>query len=89
MWERSPRKTSALRKPPIQITERDEPRHRLEPKRLRTVHPRIERPASMVLIEAMRGAGVELKVEAALCIYRARGVYTEEAAALLGESALR
>jgi tRNA1Val (adenine37-N6)-methyltransferase len=57
--------------------------HRLEPKRLRMVHPRINAAASTILIEARKGAGVELAIEPPLIIYEARGKYTEEARSLL------
>jgi tRNA1(Val) A37 N6-methylase TrmN6 len=58
---------------------------RLEPKRMRMVHPRLELPATTVLIEARKGGGVELEVEPPLILYAAKGVYSEEARSLLGE----
>ncbi len=54
----------------------------LEPKRVRFVHPDNNSEATMVLIEAVKGGGVELKVEKPLFIYEKDGVYTEEMAAL-------
>jgi tRNA1Val (adenine37-N6)-methyltransferase len=57
---------------------------RLEPKRLRMVHPRLELPATTVLIEARRGGGVELEVEPPLILYAGKGAYSEEARMLLG-----
>jgi tRNA1Val (adenine37-N6)-methyltransferase len=54
----------------------------LEPKRVRFVHPDDNSEATMVLIEAVKGGGVELKVEPPLFIYERDGVYTEEMAAL-------
>jgi tRNA1Val (adenine37-N6)-methyltransferase len=56
---------------------------RLEPKRMRTVHSRLELPATTVLLEARKGAGVELEVEPPLIMYSAKGVYSEEAAAMI------
>jgi len=54
----------------------------LEPKRVRFVHPDSNSEATMVLIEAVKGGGVELKVENPLFIYERDGLYTEEMAAL-------
>lgn len=57
---------------------------RIEPKRLRMVHPRLELPATTVLIEARKGGGVELEIEPPLIVYAAKGIYSNEAQALLG-----
>jgi tRNA1Val (adenine37-N6)-methyltransferase len=57
--------------------------HRLEPKRMRFVHPRADSPAAIVLIEARKGGGVEAEVEPPLILYSRRGVYSDEARALL------
>ncbi|GBE36063.1 hypothetical protein BMS3Bbin07_00202 [bacterium BMS3Bbin07] len=54
----------------------------IEPKRVRFVHPDNNSEAAMVLIEAVKGGGVELKVEKPLFIYERDGLYTEEMAAL-------
>ncbi len=51
---------------------------RIEPKRLRTVHPYADSRATMVLLEAVKGAGVELSVEPPLIVYSAEGEYSEE-----------
>jgi len=56
----------------------------LEPKRMRMVHPRLDLPASTVLVEARKGGGVELEVEPPLILYAAKGIYSEEARAQLG-----
>ncbi len=58
---------------------------RLEPKRIRMVHPRLELAATTILIEARMGGGVELEVEPPLILYASRGVYSDEANALLGK----
>jgi tRNA1Val (adenine37-N6)-methyltransferase len=55
----------------------------LEPKRIRFVHPRIETPASVVLVEARLGGGIEVAVESPLILYDSSGIYTDEARALL------
>lgn len=49
----------------------------LEPKRLRLVHSRPGEPAVLSLVECVKGAGVDLKVEPPLYIY-SDGGYTEE-----------
>jgi tRNA1(Val) A37 N6-methylase TrmN6 len=55
----------------------------LEPKRLRLVHPRIDRAATVVLLEARAQGGIELAVEPPLILYERPGVYTAEARAML------
>jgi tRNA1Val (adenine37-N6)-methyltransferase len=57
---------------------------RLEPKRIRMVHPRLEMAATTMLVEARKGGGIELEVEPPLILYAAKGVYSEEAKRLLG-----
>ncbi|MFZ0888717.1 MAG: hypothetical protein WA005_09710, partial [Candidatus Binataceae bacterium] len=59
---------------------------RLEPKRIRFVHPRVELPASVVLIEARKGGGVEAQVEPPLVLYDKPGVYSPEARELLSDT---
>lgn len=51
---------------------------KLEPKRMKLVHPYVDREANMVLIEAVRGGRSMIKVEAPVVVYREPGVYTEE-----------
>jgi tRNA1(Val) A37 N6-methylase TrmN6 len=57
--------------------------NQLEPKRIRFVHPRIAMPASVVLVEARVGGGIEVAIEPPLILYERPGVYTAEARALL------
>ncbi|MCS7215231.1 MAG: methyltransferase [Thermodesulfovibrio sp.] len=52
--------------------------HFLEIKRVRFVHSRKDTPAKMVLIEAVKGGRVALKVEPPLFIYNDIGTYTDE-----------
>jgi tRNA1Val (adenine37-N6)-methyltransferase len=59
---------------------------RLEPKRMRMVHPRLELPATTVLLEARKGGGVEMEIEPPLIMYSAKGVYSEEAGAMIGRA---
>jgi len=53
-------------------------KYKLEPKRIRLVHPYVDRDANMILIEAIKGANSLLKVEQPLIIYEREGIYTEE-----------
>jgi len=50
----------------------------LEPKRIRFVHPFIDRDANLVMVEAVKGGGVELKVERPLIVWDKKNVYSEE-----------
>lgn len=57
---------------------------KLEPKRLKMVHPFIHKEASMVMVEALRGARPMIKAEAPLIIYKAPGVYSDEICEIYG-----
>lgn len=50
----------------------------LEPKRMKMVHPYANREANMVLIEAVRGGGPLLKVEAPVIVFDENGSYSQE-----------
>jgi tRNA1Val (adenine37-N6)-methyltransferase len=50
----------------------------LEPKRLRLVHPYIDRPASLVLIEAVKGGGTGVEVLPPLIVHERGGGYAKE-----------
>lgn len=52
--------------------------YKLEPKRMKMVHPFIDKEANMVLIEAFRGGRTMMKVEAPIIVYQEPGVYTSE-----------
>ncbi len=52
--------------------------YRLEPKRMKFVHPFIDREANMVLIEGVRGGKPMVKLEAPIIVYEEPGVYTDE-----------
>ncbi|MDA8423518.1 MAG: methyltransferase [Nitrospiraceae bacterium] len=51
---------------------------KLEPKVLRFVHSHGQKPASLVMIEAVKSAGISLDVLPPLVMYKTPGVYTEE-----------
>ena len=58
----------------------------IEPKRMRMVHPFIDKEPNMVLIVGMRGANSRMTVERPLIVYKEVGVYSDE---LLGEYGLK
>ena len=52
--------------------------NRLQPKRMRYVHSKPKRPASVFLLEAVKNGGIGLTIESPLFIYDDNGEYTEE-----------
>jgi tRNA1(Val) A37 N6-methylase TrmN6 len=52
--------------------------YKLEPKRLKMVHPFIDKEPNMVLIECSKGGRSRIKVEAPLIVYKEPNVYTDE-----------
>ncbi len=62
--------------------------NQLEPKRIRFVHPLIAMPASVMLVEARVGGGIEVAIEPPLILYERPGTYTAEAHALLSSPRL-
>lgn len=52
--------------------------YKLEPKRMKMVHPFADRDANMVMIEAVKGGGVFLKMEAPVIVFKEPGVYADE-----------
>ncbi len=51
---------------------------KLEPKRLRFVQPYEHKPASLILIEAVKSAGIGLEVLPPLVVHEIDGGYTRE-----------
>lgn len=58
--------------------------YRIEPKRMRLVHPYIDKEPNMVLIEGLRGGNPRMKVEPPLIVYEKDGSYTEELLRIYG-----
>ena len=56
----------------------------LEPKRMKMVHPFVDKEANMVLIEAVRGGKSMIKVEAPVIVYKEPGIYTDEIYTIYG-----
>ena len=50
----------------------------IEPKRMRLVHPFVDKEPNMVLVEGMRGGKPRMTVEPPLVVYNKDGSYTEE-----------
>ena len=59
--------------------------YRIEPKRMRFVHPFIDKEPNMVLIEAMKGGNPRITVEKPLIVYETPGVYTKDIRELYGD----
>lgn len=58
----------------------------IEPKRMRMVHPFVDKEPNMVLIEGARGGHSRMTVEKPLIVYKSVGEYSDE---LLGEYGLK
>lgn len=58
--------------------------YKLEPKRIRFVHPYEDKEANMVLIEALKGGKSMVKIEKPLIVYKDVNVYTEELLEMYG-----
>jgi tRNA1(Val) A37 N6-methylase TrmN6 len=56
----------------------------MEPKRLRCVHPFQEKPASLVLIEAIKTKGVGLEILPPLVVHEPGGGYSKEMREIYG-----
>lgn len=56
----------------------------IEPKRMRMVHPFIDKEPNMVLIEGLRGGNSRMTVEPPLVVYKEVGVYNDELLAEYG-----
>ena len=56
----------------------------IEPKRMRLVHPYVDKEPNMVLVEGMRGAKPRMTVEAPLIVYEKNGEYTKELLEMYG-----
>lgn len=52
--------------------------YKLEPKRMKLVHPYVDKEPNMVLIEGLRGGNPMITIEAPLVVYQEVNVYTDE-----------
>lgn len=53
-------------------------KYKLETKRMKLVHPYLDREPNMVLMECIKGAKTMVKIEAPLIVYKEPKVYTDE-----------
>lgn len=53
-------------------------KYRLEPKRMKMVHPFLDKEPNMVLIEAKKDGKSRIRIEPPLIVYKSPGVYTDE-----------
>ena len=60
-------------------------KQKIEPKRMRLVHPYVDEEPNLVLIEGMRGGRSRMTVEKPLIVYEAPGVYTREVLDIYGQ----
>ena len=58
--------------------------YKIEPKRMRLVHPYVEKEPNLVLIEGSRGGKSRITVEKPLIVYEKPGVYTNEILEIYG-----
>ena len=59
--------------------------HKIEPKRMRLVHPYADKEPNLVLIEGMRGGRSRMTVEKPLIVYKEPGVYNREVLEIYGQ----
>ena len=59
--------------------------YRIEPKRMRLVHPYVDREPNMVLIEGLKGGRERITIEPPLIIYESPGIYTQEIYQIYGK----
>lgn len=62
--------------------------YRIEPKRMRLVHPYVDKEPTMVLIEGTKGGKERITVEPPLIIYQAPKIYSDEIYRVYGKSRL-
>lgn len=62
--------------------------YKLEPKRMRFVHPYVDKEPNMVMIEAVKGGKSMIKIESPLIVYKEKGRYSDEIYTIYGMSAL-
>jgi tRNA1Val (adenine37-N6)-methyltransferase len=58
--------------------------NKLESKRLRFVHPRMNKPASLILLEAIKGGGMGMEILPPLIVHEQNGGYTDEMKIIYG-----
>ena len=59
-------------------------KYSLEPKRMKFVHPFVDREPNMVLFECTRGGRPQVRIEAPLIVFERQGVYAREITEIYG-----
>ena len=59
--------------------------YKLEPKRMRLVHPYVDKEPNMVLIDGAKGGNPRITVDSPLIVYNKDGSYTDEIYQIYGE----
>lgn len=60
--------------------------YRIEPKRMRLVHPYVDREPNMVLIEGLKGGRERITIEPPLIVYKNRNIYSDEIISVYGKN---
>lgn len=60
--------------------------YHLEPKRMRLVHPYVDKEPTMILMEGLKGGRERITIEPPLIVYKEPNVYTEEIYKIYGKS---
>lgn len=59
--------------------------YRIEPKRMRLIHPYVDKEPTMVLVEGLKGGRERITIEPPLIIYESPGIYTQEIYQIYGK----
>lgn len=59
-------------------------KYKMEPKRIKMVHPYFGKDANMVLIESVRGGKSMVKIESPIIVYKEEGKYSDEIYSIYG-----
>lgn len=60
--------------------------YHIEPKRMRLVHPFIDKEPTMVMVEGLKGAKERITIESPLIVYKEQGVYSDEVLEIYGKN---
>lgn len=61
-------------------------KYHIEPKRMRFVHPYVDKEPTMVLIEGLKGGRERITVEPPLIMYKEMNIYSDEISKIYGKS---
>ena len=62
--------------------------YRIEPKRIRFVHPYVEKEPTMVLVEGIKGGRERVIIEPPLIMYKEQNIYSDEIYRIYGKRTL-